>query len=385
MENANRAIRTARLFEFYVRYLWPSHRLFAKNRIHRRCSNCAASEKMIPLDPRGLCQACVNYKNPVDGSSASSQEEMSQLNELLKSSTGKGRGSYDALVLFSGGKDSTYMIKRIQSEHPDLRLLAFSIDNGFMSPVAHSNINLLIEKLGIDHIFFRPRKSFYVQLFRYALTHLNEDGGYGTLDFSDGEAMLDAARNFAAEKSIPLILCGYSRYQVQNGLKLHEFESPRSTELSDRSETAGMRIQDIFPGEEIPLWWKASRWPEDQIARLIFPLYVWNLQEEEIKFQVKSWGLLPSADQSPIVTNHRLVALIGVVDVHQFGYSSFEKEFCRMIREGKSDKRYWQPIFEFLEYTSRTGLFVQPIVEQSLAELGLRMEDVGIQFKKTAN
>ncbi|MEI7973268.1 MAG: hypothetical protein WCH11_02760, partial [Bdellovibrio sp.] len=128
-----------------------------------------------------------------------------------------------------------------------------------------------------------------------------------------------AARSFAAEKAIPLILCGYSRYQVQNGMNLNSFASPRNLEVKDRSETAGMRIHDIFPGEEISLWWKGSLWPEDRIARLIFPLYSWNLQEAEIKSQVQSWGLLASTDQSPIVTNHRLVALIGVVDVHQFG------------------------------------------------------------------
>ncbi|MEI7973269.1 MAG: hypothetical protein WCH11_02765 [Bdellovibrio sp.] len=53
-----------------------------------------------------------------------------------------------------------------------------------------------------------------------------------------------------------------------------------------------------------------------------------------------------------------------------------------MIREGKAERKYWQPIFEFLEYTARTGLFVRPIVQESLSELGLRKKNVGIQFKK---
>ena len=56
-----------------------------------------------------------------------------------------------------------------------------------------------------------------------------------------------------------------------------------------------------------------------------------------------------------------------LVDVHQLGYSSFEVEFCRMIREGKADLTHWRNVFELLEYTSRTGMFVRPPVEQGLA------------------
>jgi len=69
-----------------------------------------------------------------------------------------------------------------------------------------------------------------------------------------------------------------------------------------------------------------------------------------------------------------------VVDVHQLGYSSFEKEFCRMIREGKAERETWQHTFEFLEYTARTGLFVKPLVLDLLQQLDLRAEDVGVRF-----
>ena len=382
MDTQAESIRTARLFEFYVHYIWPLHRKLVQRHIARRCRGCAASEKMISLDSGGLCELCRKLDSCVQLKHASkSPTKETSLNEILQQYQGKGAFQYDAICLFSGGKDSTYMIHRLRSEFPRLRMLACTIDNGFMSPVAKDNVYELIGKLEVDHIFVRPEKAFYKKLFRYCLTHLNENGGYFTLDFSDGEFMLDIARTLAAEKRIPLILCGYSLYQVQNGLHLHDFESPRARELTDRKDTAGLLLTDIFSNEnDVQRWWHGQSWPPERVARLLFPLYAWDLEESQIKQKVTEWNLLSAKEYSPIVTNHQLIPLIGVVDVHRFGYSSFEVEFCRMIREGKADRKEWQHTFEFLEYASKTGLFVRKIVVELLKELDLTAEDVGVKF-----
>lgn len=374
-------VKTAKLFEFYVRNVWPLQRRFVGRRIHRRCTRCGASERMLPLDTRGICSECdARTRQGAPQKRARDPVLEAELAKILAAAQGTGHGDYDALVMFSGGKDSSYLVRRLKDEQPRLRLLTCTVDNGFMSPVAKRNIDEILPRLNVDHVFIRPRREFYVRLFRYALTHLNADGSYGTVDFSDGEFMLDSARRLAAEKQIPLIVCGYSRYQVENGLGLHHFESPPEVERRARTETAGLKLTDIFDDEdEQRLWWQG---PADgrNAARLLFPLYAWDLEEDEIKRKVVEWGLISAKDQSPIVTNHRLIPLLGVVDVHRFGYSSFEKEFCRMIREGKADRESWQHTFEFLEYTSKTGLFVKPLVLDLLKELGLDTEDVGVRF-----
>lgn len=373
--------KTAMVFEFYVRRIWPIHRHLARGQYSRRCQNCAASEKMVKLFSDGICELCHEFKSrqqPV--THQRNTQSAQELHDLLGKYQGQGKSQYDALVMFSGGKDSTYLIERIKREYPGLRMLAFTVDNGFMSPIAKKNIDNLLPKLNIDHIFIRPHRDFYVRLFRYAITHLNQQGSYGTVDFSDGEFMLDTARSLAAEKNIPLILCGYSRYQVENGLGLQSLESPPEIERKTRTHTAGLKLSDIFESADLAHWWHGQIYHESQIPRLIFPLYAWDLEEDEIKQKVVEWGLISPKSQSPIVTNHQLIPVLGVVDVHKFGYSSFENEFCRMIREGKADRWQWQMTFEFLEYTSRTGLFVRPVVEQLLARLGLTVEQVGVRF-----
>lgn len=376
-------VKTARLFEFYVRRIWPWQRRLVAGRLARRCSRCGASERMLTLDASGVCSECVRQAaQGVPPRRAPDAALQADLAAVLAGAQGQGAGRYDALVMFSGGKDSSYLVQRLKNEFPRLRLLTCTVDNSFMSPVAKRNIDEILPRLDVDHVFIRPHRAFYVQLFRHALTHLNAHGSYGTVDFSDGEFMLDAARNLAAEKQIPLIVCGYSRYQVENGLGLHHYESPRERERQPRTETAGLALADIFEREDDRrLWWQGQTRPDVEVPRLLFPLYAWDLEEAEIKRQVVQWGLISAKDQSPIVTNHRLIPLLGVVDVHQFGYSSFEGEFCRMIREGKAEREPWQHTFEFLEYTARTGLFVKPLVLDLLAQLGLQAQDVGVHFE----
>ena len=379
MENTAAVVRTARLFEFYTRFLWPIHRRWAKRTLARRCRRCALSERAAPLDRNQICPACLHPQPPVAVATPNG-EETAALTKILADHEGRGQGRYDALILFSGGKDSVYMARRLQSEHPKLRLLAFTIDNTFMSPVARANVLRLVARLDLDHLTFRPARDYMKKLYRYGITHLNDGGGYGTVDFSDGEFVLDSARALAAEKGIPLILCGYSRYQVQEGLGLSSFESPPERERSNRTHVAGMALSDIFSETERGLWWRGSRWPADRVARLLFPLFAWNLDESAVARQVAEGGLLSPRENSPIVTNHQLIPLLGVVDIHRMGYSGFEKEFCRMIREGKAPLKRWRSVFEFLEYTARTGLFVKPIVLKTLRDLELTPDDVGIRF-----
>lgn len=368
-------VRTARLFEFYTRWVWPIHRRAVKGQISRRCLRCALSERASPLGAQGLCRFCETFHPPPPGT-----DQSAALANILAAYEGRGEGRYDALLLFSGGKDSVYLVRRIQNEHPRLRLLALTIDNTFMSPVARSNVLRLVEKLDLDHITFRPARCFLKKLYRFGLTHLGDRDSYHVVDFSDGEFILDTARAVAAEKGIPLVLCGYSRYQVQDGLGFSQFESPPEKERSDRTHVAGLPLSDIFSKTERGVWWQGSRWPADRVARLLFPLYAWDKEESEIVRQVSDWGLLSPRENSPLLTNHQLIPLFGVVDVHRLGFSGFEIEFCRMIREGKAPFKRWRAVFEFLEYTARTGFFIKPVVLKALRDLDLGPADVGIRF-----
>ena len=373
--DTEKVLRMAKSFELCVRWLWPIARVALGGSVAKRCRNCAASEAFVKIGPDGLCEPCKSYM-PTPRLQ-NSFALLDAFDNTIDDAVGDASGAYDALALFSGGKDSCYMIARMREDHPNLRILALSVDNTFMSPAALENIDVMLGSLDVDHIAIRSRRRFVKSLFSMAMRNLNQDGCYGTVDFSDGEFILDSARRIAHANGIPLILCGYSRYQIQNGLKFDSFESPREREAAPRAEVAGIPLKEIFKDpRDLKLWWGGAEKP----PRMLFPLYAWDMPEDVIRAKVSKLGLIRKGYDSPLVTNHSLMPLFSVVDLQRSGYFSFEPEFSRMIREGKARRGDWLGAFELLEYCAKTGLFIKRAVEDGLAELGLTQDDLSIKL-----
>ena len=138
-------IKSAKGFEFYVSNVWPIHRMLVGSTLAKRCVKCAASEHMISLDAEQVCEECKNITPSQNNTDFDTSEDLKAFNTILDEAQCTGGGQYDALIPYSGGKDSSYLIRRIQKEFPQLRILAFSMDNGFMSPIAKENIDNLYD------------------------------------------------------------------------------------------------------------------------------------------------------------------------------------------------------------------------------------------------
>jgi hypothetical protein len=162
-------------------------------------------------------------------------------------------------------------------------------------------------------------------------------------------------------------------------MKRITFIFPHQVHQGDRTHVAGIPLENIFEKHELSYWWQGSRWPEERIPKLVFPFFVWEYSESQIREEVVRLGLIPPGADSPLLTNSKLIPLLGVVDIFHLGYASFEPEFSRLVREGKTEKGLWRNIFELLEYSARTGHFISASVNEALARLGLTREEVGIK------
>ncbi len=129
------------------------------------CTGCVLPETFpgIRFNKAGVCNLCLDFKGI-----GSEQEKKAEYKEnfeaLIKEY--RGSGTYDALMCYSGGKDSTYTLAVLKEEY-GLSVLAVSIDNGFVSEQAFKNIRTVVEKLGVDHIFFKPRFDVLARIFRH--------------------------------------------------------------------------------------------------------------------------------------------------------------------------------------------------------------------------
>lgn len=376
---ANRIVREVRFFECFIRYAWPAYRHMVRRTLTPRCRQCVLPESFSPLVD-GVCAFCRNDA-PSEVSSARKDKTGMQkrFDALMQDQLARHDRRYHVMLLFSGGKDSSYMLHRLRYDYPALRILAVTVDNTFMSPVAMDNIKEIIRRLDVDHLMLRPRAATMEKMFRYAITHLNDKGCAGTVDQFDGDFFSDLARNLAAHMDIPFIIWGLSPSQVENILGLTTFITDPADEARARETVAGIRLRDVFDEEEMHYWWNGPLWPAHRRPRMIFPLYIWDLSETHIKQEVERIGLMPRGASSPLLTNHMLIPLMGIVDMLRLGYSSFEPEFAGMVREGKADRKYWLYMFETMEYAARTGRLLGSVVDEALARLSLRRSDFGIK------
>jgi Fe-S cluster biogenesis protein NfuA len=72
---------------------------------------------------------------------------------------------YDALVGFSGGKDSVYALYLLKNKY-GMRPLAVTADNGLLTERSLRNMKTVVEKLGVDHVIVRRDQDELQSLYR---------------------------------------------------------------------------------------------------------------------------------------------------------------------------------------------------------------------------
>lgn len=372
-------VKKMQLVETYAKWFWPIHRFFVRKHISVRCKNCLVTERYSPF-VNGACKECREFQPSTVNDSVSSDSKLSQDLHALLQNTKNKKNRYDALLLLSGGKDSAYLLRRLITEHPNLRILTLTIDNGFFSPAAFENIQQTLRKIPVDHVVVKPRLTLYQNVFQYALKHIGKGGCYEIVDRMDGDLLHDVARHYAASMKIPLVISGVSWAQVEKIFQVKHFEMPRNFELSKREYSGQVKLTDAFTGEDLKYWWDPTQYEPDDVARFIFPFYAWRLGEEDIKSKVLEWGLLDKKKLSPLVTNNATIPVMGIADINFIGYSSFEPEFASMVRQGKADRRLWLHIFEMNEYVGKTGWLLGEDVKETLRLLNIRPQEIGLQI-----
>lgn len=112
----------------------------------RTCSRCLLPEtqETWSLDGEGICSVCraAEFKANIDWA-----DRKLRLNELVK--LYRGKGSYDALVPFSGGKDSAFTLFYLAKEY-GLKMLAVTFDHGFFRPQHIERQYQTIRAIGAD-------------------------------------------------------------------------------------------------------------------------------------------------------------------------------------------------------------------------------------------
>lgn len=128
------------------------------------CNKCILTDKYpsITFDEFGVCSYCKEYEERWGGW----QEHEKDYREFID---GLRKKKKRAVVGFSGGKDSSYLLHKLVEDYGYRDLLAVTFDNGFLSDGAKDNIKLMIGHLEVEHVFRSIDENLNKRLYREAI------------------------------------------------------------------------------------------------------------------------------------------------------------------------------------------------------------------------
>jgi len=173
------------------------------NETHCKLCGLSSRHPQGVLNNDELCEICASYlpnKARINEYFRNNDELATLVENIKRNAT----GNYDAVVLLSGGKDSTYSIARLVDM--GLKVYAFSLDNGFISDQAKDNINRVCKTLDIDHVYGTTQ-------------HMNDIfvdslNRYSNVCHGCFKTIYTLAMQFAEEQGINTIFTGLSRGQL---------------------------------------------------------------------------------------------------------------------------------------------------------------------------
>jgi amino acid adenylation domain-containing protein len=171
----------------------------------RHCVRCGlpSDYPKAVFDDDGVCSLCQSYDSIRDHAQAYFKTE-DDLRAIFEESARRHESEYDCMMLYSGGKDSSYALCRLVEM--GLKVYAFTLDNGFISEDAKENIRKVTAQLGVS-VEFGSTPAMNA-IFRDSLMRFSNvcNGCFKTI--------YTLSMNRARELGIPIIVTGLSRGQM---------------------------------------------------------------------------------------------------------------------------------------------------------------------------
>lgn len=169
------------------------------------CSNCVmdSTDSQIIFDENGVCDHCNDFKENIAPNWQPNEIGARLLHKIVEDIRKAGRRKdFDCILGLSGGLDSSYMLHILVKEF-GLRPLVFHVDGGWNSELAVSNVQRLVDNLGLELftevIDWEDMRDFQLAWFK---------SGTPILDVPQDHAFVATLYKFAAKHNIKYIING---------------------------------------------------------------------------------------------------------------------------------------------------------------------------------
>lgn len=325
-----------------------------------RCRRCVLSAGFpgADLDGNGVCGPCRG------GAVSTGRDAIEAARRKVRELFAVRTRPYDAVLCNSGGKDSSYTLK-LAVQRYGLRVLSFTLDNGFLSPTALRNIHAVVDALGVDHVTIRPSFALVSAVIR--ATSLLPIYGEKTLTrISAGcnaciSLVNTAAMRLALEKGAPVVLAGFTLGQIPANAVV--FRNNFRFLRESRAEGLG-RLRDAV-GPEVDAWYglddalveRTRGWPHS-----VNLLCLETITEAEIVREVVALGWTQPEGLDGCSSNCELNTFNNHVHQRRYGFHPYELELSELVRRGLMTrdealgKLETQPAERLPEIAGRLGL-----------------------------
>lgn len=298
------------------------------------CAQCVLPETFpgLTFNEKGICNHCQRYRGQESTEAQKKKYEQKFLNLL---ETERRSENYDVLMAYSGGKDSTYTLDLFVNRY-NLRVLAFTFDNTFISKQSFANMTKVCDDLGADHYIIRPARKFIRAIFRtaakeelYSPKTLERASTICTSCIGLVKAVI---LRTAIEKRIPFVGFGWSPGQapVQASVMRTNASLMQTTQkaiFEPLHGIAGNSVMPCFVTEE-------QFAQPDQFPWNIHPLAFLDYNEEKIIERNKEIGWVKPDDTDSNSTNCLLNAYANFVHRERYGFHPYVWEIANMVRTG---------------------------------------------------
>jgi N-acetyl sugar amidotransferase len=266
------------------------------------------SDSTITFDDRGWCDFCRNFQQNILPNWHPNDQGVREIMPLIEKIKREGEGrDHDCLIGISGGLDSSY-VTYIAKEKFGLRPLMFHCDAGWNSDLGVSNIQKIIEGLGLDLVTevvnWEEMKDLQRAFFKSQVPFV---------DTPQDLALFSAIYNFAAKNEFKYVITGgnNSTECVRESIEWTYFSSDMR-HVRDIHKRFGSRPLDTFPICDILKYKVYYRW-------------------------VKGTRVIKLLDSVPYIKKEAIRTLIDKFGWQPYPQKHYESRFTRFYES------YWTP------------------------------------------
>lgn len=294
----------------------------------KHCIKCGLPENYqgIRLDEAQGCNYCSFFEKHKEMLTDYEALENQFQKEIMRArDRAEAQGAkYDCIVGLSGGKDGAYITYQLKHKY-GMRVLTYTLDNGFSTDFGKNNIAVLLDKLDVDHIRITVNET---QLRNYYSACMKLMHNFCSVCFH----LCHYYSHFlAARYGIPLIVNGRTRSQIlqaasnEKGIEpfeisenLLEFEYQMFGKLAEKSASRGRMdyLTDV------------------QVTSLSYFMYHDIGEEEKMDFLEKNvgWKKPETSVPHPDCWAHPMAEKCSL---EKHGYPVRTGELSELVREGK--------------------------------------------------